>query len=249
MSDKLFDDNSRRKLISTMDFKTLNEYLKNMDRMAKRKGGKYSEMYNKDLDYIMSVNDTEYQDGCSLINLCDNTNKVIDQEKDITMTEQVCDTDAYVQRINNIINKAPQKEIELNTIKVKLMKNNDKQCIHRFIDIIKTIDNSTTQDEYNLIKELTKMITNNKVLLKDSFEYMGKNMDKSIVSQEIVQKLSGLRSNKNKMDKSKYNNEKDMMIKYYIKKNGFKIVCASKLVDKIIYASRGNSVKNRHKVF
>ena len=244
MTDKLFDDNIRRKMISTMDFKTLNEYLKNMDRMAKRKGGKYLEIYNKDLEYTMTLTDTEYQDGGNLFSLSGIQNNNItnndssDEEKQTTMTEQVCDTEAYVQRINNIINKTPQKETELNLIKTKITKNNDKNCIYRFIDIVKSIDNSLTQNEYNLIKELTKIITNDKILIKDAFDYMGKALGKTDVSQEFIQKLSELRSNKTKMSKQQYNNEKDILIKNYIKKSGFKNVCISKLVEKIIYTCR-----------
>jgi len=247
MTDKLFDDNIRRKLISTMDFKTLNDYLKNMDRMAKRKGGKYLEIYNKDLEYTMTLTDTEYQDEGNIFSLSGiqnnninntNNNDSSDEEKQTTMTEQVCDTEAYVQRINNIINKTPQKETELNLIKTKITKNNDKNCIYRFIDIIKSIDNSLTQNEYNLIKELTKIITKDKILIKDAFDYMGKALGKTDVSQEFIQKLSELRSKKTKMSKQQYNNEKDILIKNYIKKSGFKTVCISKLVEKIIYTSR-----------
>lgn len=244
MTDKLFDDNARRKLISTMDFKELNDYLKNMDRLAKKKGGKFLEIYNKDLEYTMTLTDTEYQDGGNLFSLSGiqnsntNDNDSSDEEKHSTMTEQVCDTEAYVQRINNIINKAPQKDTELNIIKTKLTKNKDKDCIYRFIDIIKSIDNSITQNEYNLIKELTKIIINDKMLIKDAFDYMGKALGKTDVSQEFIQKLAELRSKKPKMTKQQYNNEKDILVKTNIKKSGFKTVCLSKLVEKIIYTCR-----------
>lgn len=257
MSDKsfdIFDDNARRKLISTMDFKTLNDYLKNMDRIAKRKGGKYLEMYNKDLGYVMSLNDTDYQDGGDLLNLFPKQNdddidddddddlkvNIKENENDITMTEQVLDTEAYVQRITNIINKTPQKETELAMIKTKLTKNNDKNCVYRFIDIVKTVDNSLTQNEYNAIKELTKLIIHDNILLKTAFEYMGKTLNQANVSQEFVKKLAELRLIKHKMTKQQYNNEKDLLIKYYIKKNGFNNVCQSKLVEKIIYICRKN---------
>jgi len=117
MTDKLFDDNIRRKMISTMDFKTLNEYLKNMDRMAKRKGGKYLEIYNKDLEYTMTLTDTEYQDGGNLFSLSGIQNNNItnndssDEEKQTTMTEQVCDTEAYVQRIIILLIKLLRKKL------------------------------------------------------------------------------------------------------------------------------------------
>lgn len=243
MNDKLFDDNSRMKLISTMDFKTLNEYIKNMDRIAKRKGGKYLEIYNKDLDYIMSLNDTEYQDGGNLFSLFGTNNKKNnddddDDEKQVTMTEQVCDTEGYVQRINNIMNKAPQKETDLVKLKNTLTTTKNKALVQKFIDIVKSVDNTLTQKEYNLIKDITKTIVNDKVSLKDAFEYMGKVLDKSAVSQELVQKLSILRTQKSKLGKQQYNNEKDQLIKKYIKDLGFKNVCISKLTEKIIYVCR-----------
>ena len=56
MSDKnkLFDDNYRENFLRTADPLTLNDYLKNMEKLA-RKGGKYLEMYNKDLYYLINL--------------------------------------------------------------------------------------------------------------------------------------------------------------------------------------------------
>lgn len=240
MADNIFDDNYRRNFLSKADFKSLNDYLKNMDRLSKKKGGKYLELYNKDLEFIMSLNDDVFQDGGDIISIFgkkpNNTDDDEDDEKEITMTEQVCDTEAYVTRINNIVSKAPNKETELSMIKDKIQNNiNIKQHIQRFIDIIKTIDNSITQNDFNLIKQITKLVSSNKLCLKEVFEYMGKALDKNLVPQEFIPKISELRSKKNTMTKAQYNNVKDTLIKTYVKKIGFRAVCIGKLVEKIIY--------------
>ena len=241
-NNNIFNDEYRKIFIKNADGISLNEYLKNIERLSK-KGGQYLEIYNKDLDFILTLNDTMFQDGGNIMSLVtkkkDDIDDKDDNEKNVTMTEQVCDTEGYIKRIDNIVNKNPQKKQELLMIKQKLLANttnNNSQIIKRFVDIVKTCDNSLTQDEFNTIKQIIKIIVTNKSYIKEAYGYMGKALDKSKISEEFIKKISELRNKKNTLAITQYNKEKNDLFMNYVKKFGFNIIYTSKLVEKIIYA-------------
>jgi hypothetical protein len=244
-NNNILDDEYRRNFIKSADGKSLNDYLKNIERLSK-KGGVYLEIYNKDIDFILTLNDTIFQDGGSIFNLV-NEKKEDDENENknnATMTEQVCDTEGYIKRIDNIINKtSSQKVQELSIIKQHLTnnQNNKMSIIQRFVDIVKNTDNSLTQEEFNLIKQIINIIASNKNYMKNAYTYMGKVLDKNKISEEFIKKLSELRNNKANLTKIQYNKEKENLLKNYVKKYGFNSICVSKLVEKIIYAYKNFS--------
>ena len=240
-NNNIFNDNYRRKFLQNADCNALNDYLKNMERLSK-KGGHYLEIYNKDLDFLLELNDNTYQDSGNIFNLL-SEKPPTDDNKDpnkITMTEQVCDTEGYIKRIDNIVNNNPQKVNELKAVKQQLLanysNNNSSSTIKIFIDMIKNCDNSITQEEFNMINQIIKILISNKFYVKESFVYMGKVLDKNKVSEEFIKKIAELRNTKNTKNKSQYNTEKDNLFRDYIKKSGFSVICTSKLVEKIINA-------------
>ena len=245
MNNNIFDDNYRKKFIDTADYKSLNDYLKYMERLSK-KGGKYLEIYNKDMDYLLNMNDTN-QTGNNILNvfMCSGSNNsnIIDN----TMSEQPCDTEGYVNKINNIWSN---KFNELKSIKQNLgnINTNFSKYIKRFIDITLSINDQFDQSDYYQLSihlsELIKITTHDDKYLREAFMYLGKalNNNKDKLSDEFMKKCAELRSKKQIIGKTQYKLTKEKLVNDYIIKIGFQSVYVSKLVEKVI-----NMYKNRTK--
>ncbi|QKF93800.1 hypothetical protein QKU48_gp0342 [Fadolivirus algeromassiliense] len=265
-NNNIFDDNYRRTFIKNADYKSLNSYLKTMEKLSK-KGGKYKEIYDGDLDYILTLNDSYYQDGGDLIGLL--TEKQSTDKR--TMTEQpVCDTEGYLNRINNLTqntycslttqqtktcdNRCVARLQELDKIKQVLVA--DKECIQtgsdwikairKFIDIVLCCGETFARPENETFrvvyfKDLSKMITSNKKYLQEAFKYLGRILqnEKNKVSEEFMRKYSDMRLKKGTISKEQYNTLKQNLMREYITKldpKGFEMVYSSKLVEKVLNA-------------
>lgn len=274
-NNNIFDDNYRQTFIRNSDHKSLNSYLKTMEKLAK-KGGKYKDIYDKDLDYILTLNDTYYQDGGDLLGLLTEKQNTDNRQ----MTEQpVCDTEGYVKRINNLTNNTfcslttQQTQVcdnrcvarlqELETIKKVLYAEKDCiktngdwiKAIRKFIDIVLCCgevfarpENETFRIVY--FKDLSKLITSNKKFLQEAFNYLGKILqnEKNKISEEFMRKYSDMRSKKGSMTKEQYNTQKQSLMREYVTKlepRGFEMVYSSKLVEKVLNAYKNLMAPNK----
>ncbi|ARF09793.1 hypothetical protein Indivirus_3_42 [Indivirus ILV1] len=235
MSDmnKIFDDKYRENFLRSADPLSLNNYLKNMERLS-RKGGKYFEIYNKDMIYLLDLNDTIFQDGGNLGSLFIHSNLSESQSQNNLLTEQPHDTEVYIDRINNITKKTFSSEFE--SIKEILMSKSNyddkKKAIIKFID---EITNPISIKEFNvhIVNDLSNIIAKNTVYMKDAFTYLTKLLqnNKNMISEEFMKEYSNLRSKKNM---SEYQLLKEKLINDYIKQIGIRKVYVSKFVEKII---------------
>lgn len=265
----IFDDNYRRTFIKNADHKSLNSYLKNMEKLS-MKGGKFKEIYDKDLEYILDLNDKYYQDGGDLLGLL--TEKHTQDNRQ--MTEQpVCDTEGYLKRINNLTqntycslttqqtklcdNRCVARLQELEMIKKVLYSDKDciqtnnewKTAIRKFIDIVLCCGETFAKPEnetfrFIYFRDLSKLITSNKKFLQEAFYYLGRVLqnERNKVSDEFMRKYSEMRLKKQTMTKDQYNIMKQNLMREYIIKldpKGFEMVYTSKLVEKVL-----NSYKN-----
>jgi hypothetical protein len=248
-NNNIFNDSYRKNFIKNADYKSLNDYLKNMDKLSK-KGGRYVDMYNKDLEFILTLNDTQYQNGGNIFNLFTVTKS--DGSKRILSEQQpVCDTEGYVNRITNITknsycslvtqqtnncdNTCVNRFNELDIIK-KVLDDNIScktntfdwvKAVHKFIDIVLCCGDLFSKDEYEpfrtiYFKELSKIITHNENFLKESFGYLTKILqnERGKLSDEFMKKYSDLRLKKQTLTKIQYKSDKDKLIKEYIVKLG-----------------------------
>lgn len=244
MSDtnRIFDDKYRENFLRNSDPLALNDYLKNMERLS-RKGGKYLEMYNKDMIFLLELNDTVFQDGGNIGSIFSRSQtKSNTQEQTPIVTEQPCDTEVYIGRINNITNKIVQStNTDLEIIKKALIDNSDynnkKKAIIKFIDTIMHQD-SVFIKEYDdirikYIKELSNLIAKNNDYMKEAFVYLTKILqtNKNIISEEFMKDYINLR---NKKILPEYELLKEKLINDYNKKLGIEKVYASKFVEKVI---------------
>lgn len=244
MNNNIFDDNYRKKFIDTADYKSLNDYLKYMERLSK-KGGKYLEIYNKDMDYLLNMDINQPGNNVFNVFMCRGSNN--STIKDNTMSEQSCDTEGYVNRITNICSN---KFNELQSIKQNLGNINTdfSKYIKRFIDITLSINNQFDQSDYSQLathlNELIKITTHDDKYLREAFMYLGKalNTNKDKLSDEFMKKCAELRSKKQIIGKTQYRLTKEKLVNDYVIKIGFQSVYISKLVEKVI-----NMYKNRSK--
>lgn len=246
-NNNIFNDEYRKQFLKLADYKTLNDYLKNMDRLSK-KGGKYLEMYNKDLEYLLNLNDT-MQDNGDIFEMMTG-----EKYQDAIVTEQP-NTEAYINKITNITQKVnpniPKESVaiqNLQNIKQQLLNNNNVNSaneIKKFVDMVAISQDTFNKNEYStafsLIKEISKIIANNSKYVKESFQYMGKGLipHKDKISQDYIKNINDLRLNKKNLSKDKYNNEKTKLYEFYVSKlapRGFENANLSKLVEKIIYS-------------
>ncbi len=95
MSDKkIFDKNFRTKFLNNANFSQISEYLKSMEKLSK-KGGEYLKIYNEDVSYVLN-SDNILKDSRK-INIFGEMTLNLD-----TMTERMCDTIGYLDRIENV---------------------------------------------------------------------------------------------------------------------------------------------------
>lgn len=236
-NNKIFDDKYRENFLRTANPLALNDYLKNMQRLSK-KGGKYLEMYNKDMIYLLDLNDTVFQDEGNMGTIF----STAPQSQNIA-TEQPQNTEVYIGRLTNITEKTiPAPQSPFITIKNILLNPNssleDKnKAINNFIDNLMN-NNSVFIQEYNettikQIKELSNIIAKNIELMKYAFMYLTKVLQTSRnkVSEDFMKSYMELRNNKSLPT---YNTLKDKLMKEYISKVGTEKVYTSKFVEKVI---------------
>ena len=251
MGDKnnIFNDDYRKNFLKMSDVKSLNEYLKNMEKLSK-KGGKYLEMYDKDIDYLLGITDTQNQNGGNIMKLfgMGNKDKNTASEKQVS---EVCNTEGYVNKITNITqnsfcsivtqktqncdNTCVKRFDELNIIKQTLSddmackgKNNDWiKAISKFIDLLMCCGNLYSQDSYEPLrtiyfKDLSKIIVNNPKFLKEAFSYLNKILqnERGKLSNEFMKSYAELRNSKSSLTQSQYIAAKEQLIANFITKLG-----------------------------
>ncbi len=253
MNNNILDDNYRKKFIDTADYKSLNDYLKYMERLSK-KGGKYLEIYTKDMDYLLNITDLDNPPNNNVLNIfmcCkpnNSNNSNNSNVEDNIMSEQPCDTEGYVNKINNI---CLNNFNELKSIKQNLgyINTDFSKYTKRFIDITLSINDLFNQSDYSQLaihlNELVKIITHDDKCLREAFMYLGKalNSKKDNLSDEFMKKCAELRSKKQIIGKKQYNSVKNKMISDYIIKIGFQSVYISKLVEKVISVYKNRKQK------
>jgi len=249
-NDKIFDDQYRENFMKVADPLSLNEYLKNMQKLSKRKGGKFLEIYNKDMAYILNLNDTVYQDGGNLGILFPGLTMSSQSGGVVTSTAtEVCDTEAYIGKINNITknsycniitqktnncdNTCESRFNELETIKKVLqpdcrgLTQNHIKAIQKFIDIIMCCGTTFASNDYETLrtiyfKDLSKIITKNNGYLKEAFSYLSKILqnEKNKLSEAFMRDYMELRIKKVSMPRPTYKAAKEKLISDYITKLG-----------------------------
>lgn len=249
MDSKIFDNNYRITFIQNADFKTLNEYLKNMERLSK-KGGKFLELYNKDVEYLL--NHDIFDSGPDALNLFFATDSEV----------AIGDTETNIQHINkitqNTINKnAPtntkiknnivQKLNELNKIEICIRDEYDqyndqsiKNSVRNFINIIMSCslmvsDGESKQNLMYYFKIITSLIKDNKIAIEEGYKYFSgilkKNNSKIII--DFIKKSKVLRNDKNKIPYQQYKKQKNDLIQDSISLYGIDNILTSILFNKI----------------
>lgn len=245
----IFDDAFRKNFLKMADYGTLNEYLKNMEKLSK-KGGRYMEMYNSDLEYLLHLNDNYFQDGGNFFGLITGQNN---DSKRIMSEQPVCDTEGYIRKINNLAensycafitqktakcnNSCESRLEEMNLIK-QVLKNEStcqktgkdwEMALRKFIDIIICCGELFSKDEYEVFrkvyfKEISKLIVTNPKFLLETYNYLNKVLknEKNKISEEFMKKYSELRKRKKseQISQQEYKKIKDELIKEYILKGG-----------------------------
>jgi hypothetical protein len=230
MSNNIFNDDYRKKFMTNADYKTLNDYLKNMQKLS-HKGAKYLEIYNKDLVFLLN-NDQHTENLDIFIKYDKSKDKELDNQE-----SELCKTEVYINKVNNIC--AIEFDEFSHIIKNLNNNKNTNGNINRFVDIIVNCDNLFNDKDINrdelllFIKTITSIIINNKDFLKQTFKYLGDILRKNnFVIQEFIKKYSILRS-KN-LGKNEYSVIKSKMIKEYLGRYSCQKVYGSKFVEKII---------------
>lgn len=260
-NNNIYNESYRRNFLKNADFRSLNSYLMNMEKLSKKKGGKYLEMYNKDLDFLLQLGDKE-QNKSNLFNFIGGGD--LNKYSNFTLTETVCNTEGYLVKLNNITKNAfPTLDImmsetdhntkatleELESIKNTLIDETfdptpEKKwlsAIKRYINIIINAENYFSEEEYYVIsttyfREIPKLITANKNFIKESFLYLNKiiNNNPTKISKNFVKAFAELRENKNNMSKEDFDKKKEDLIINFIEKGGFGLTMTSKFVEKLI---------------
>lgn len=248
----IYDDNYRKNFLKNADFKSLNDYLKNLEKLAHKKGNRYLDMYNKDLEFLVHMNDKLYPDND------ENQQELLLGASSIlcTLTEHaICDTEGYLKKIHNItqnttnINKFKELEsikqtlINETTSPLNTVNNNWITSIHKFIDILFSYTKLFSPDEHEsfkviYLKDITKLIVDNKKFIKEALVYFDKiiKSNKQQISKDLITKLSELRNKKNTMPKNQYKTEKEIIITNAITKYNHEIAYTSQFLEKIMSA-------------
>lgn len=103
----MFNKDVRRKFLSKADPDSLNEYLKHLEKLS-LKGGKYLEIYNEDMWYLSDIIDSSYDDifqkGGNIFNMFTG-NKINNKKAEKQQLTENYDTEARIDRINNIVKR------------------------------------------------------------------------------------------------------------------------------------------------
>jgi len=121
MANKLYDDNYRRNFLRNSNNNQLNDYFKSLQKLSEKKGGHYTKMYNHDIQYFLDI--TEQRGGNLLDKLFGKSEK--------SDANEVCDTEAYINRINSIATNSYCSMVTQKTDKC------DNRCVNRIDEMIK----------------------------------------------------------------------------------------------------------------
>lgn len=236
MNERLFDNNYRKMFIKNADFKTLNEYLKGMEKLSK-KGGKYLEIYNADIEFLLD-DDIFPTDTISLNIFFGNQST-----NNFSHTEtSICDTETNIKYINKIIdNPTVQNHSNvLNKIEYDLRHDkNIKYIIKKFMDIVVSCSSITSLNEQQLqeyFKNITSLVKDNKTAIYEGYKYfdvvLKKHKKKIII--DFIKQISVLKNNKN--NNLNYKLEKDILIQNSCDIYGFESIMTTILFNKIYNA-------------
>ena len=262
-NNNIYNEKYRRNFLKNADFKSLNAYLNNMEKLSKKKGGEYLDMYNKDIEFLLLLNDKQ-QDEANILNIFGGNNNKIEYNN-LTLTEHtVCNTEGYINKLNNITQNASKyldvmmteadpgtKDIlkELENIKNTLIeetfyaKSDQKwmDAIKRYINILLNANKYFSEEEYDIIrstyfKEIPKFVISNRKFVKESFLYLTKiiNSNPNKISKDYVKEFSELRLSKDKLSGDEYNQKKEEMTVKFINEGGFALTMTSKFVERLI---------------
>lgn len=130
MQNNIDDINSRRNFIKNASHKQLNDYLKMLEKLSK-KGGKYLEIYNADIQFILDMSDNEIASGSSLLG---------NFTRNPTDSEVPLNTVMCLNKINNMTQSAQHKWdneiVRLNTIKSAINSDKSIDGINNFVGFI-----------------------------------------------------------------------------------------------------------------
>jgi len=245
MDNKIFDDKYRMVFIRNADFKTLNEYLKNMERLSK-KGGKYLEIYNKDMEYLL--NNDILNSGPDAMSIFFGNNLEID----------IGDTETNIQQINKITqNTVTKNKVEKNNIVRNLnelsqieicirneydnyTEQNIRKSTKNFVDIVMSCSTMISDDEskknfINCFKIIASLIRDNKIAVKEGYKVFSiiLSKNKNRVAIDFIKNLKSLHNGKNKISVEQYNQQKYDLIDNAINIYGLDITLSSILFQKI----------------
>ena len=245
MSNNIFNKEYRRNFIKNSDNLTLNEYLKNLEKISK-KGGKYLEIYNEDLSYLTQISDemeseifNKKKGNIFSMVFGQNYEKVDIEEQD---SDSPCNTEAFVNKIHKITQKTmvPRIDNELNDIKISLETNQFRNSdwinnINKFVQLIFIKIPQELQ-----IKNILKIIKNDPKYTKQAYHQLmsilNSGKDKEKISIDFLKYYRELRKNKEKMGQQKYQIIKEKLTSDQLKKSGKDaetIIQRSKIVEKI----------------
>jgi len=155
-NNNFFDEDKRKKFLQNADMNTLNDYFINLEKLSKRKGGKFTEIYNNDIYYVANEMEIK-EDDAFISNLFIKSNnedvdsddiKKNNKQNKITETESIANTETYISRIKNITRDYSLIETERDTtnrqIKDPLKKQDDVKQIK------KPINNTTNMSFSNI---------------------------------------------------------------------------------------------------
>lgn len=241
MEHKFFDDNYRKNWIKKADFKTLNNYLKSMEKLSK-KDAKYLEIYNKDMDFLINDDIFEKVNEDMLFNIQTET-FIGNTETNIKNINKMMDNNACSDKCKN-------KFVELNHIEICIRnehenaynERNVRSATKNFIDIIMTCSDMATTDEHmgNLLyyfKIISSLMKDDKIAIKEGYKYFSyilkKNQNK--INIDFIKKLNLVRNKKQSMlnNHAGYKQEKDNLINTNIDLYGIENILTTILFNKI----------------
>ncbi len=238
MNERLFDNKYRKKFIKNAGFNELNEYLKGMEKLSK-KGGKYLEIYNEDIAYLLD--ESIFPTNTNSLNIfCGNKSN-----RSTNTESEMCDTETNIKHINKIIGNVPQINYfdELNKIEDNIRNDQHiKNTLKNFIDIVISCSSLNDISEYqieNFFKTITSLIKDNKTAIYEGYKYFNtilKNHKKKIIV-DFIKKMCVLKDKKkNDPTYLNYKIEKEILIQNYCDIYGFESIMATILFNKIYNA-------------